>query len=82
MEEVHLDPYQLAKRWRMSTRTLEKWRGQGIGPKFVKISHRIMYRLADVEAFEAERSCKQTGEVASLKEQPPKFGRKPRKPVA
>jgi hypothetical protein len=43
----------LAKRWRMSPRTLEQWRWQGRGPRFLKIGGRVLYRLADVEAHES-----------------------------
>jgi len=49
----HLDQGRLAARWRMSPRTLEQWRWQGRGPKYLKIGGRVIYRLADVEAFEA-----------------------------
>ena len=45
---------QLADRWLMSPRTLEQWRWQGKGPKYLKIGARIVYRLEDVEAFESE----------------------------
>jgi hypothetical protein len=53
MEVTHLNQFELAKRWRMSQRTLEKWRWEGIGPTYVKIGGmRVVYRLADIEAFE------------------------------
>ncbi len=43
---------QLAERWSLSARTLEAWRWQGIGPHFIKIGRRVLYRLQDIEAFE------------------------------
>jgi hypothetical protein len=49
----HIDQGGLATRWRVSPRTLEQWRWQGRGPRFLKIGGRVVYRLADVEAFEA-----------------------------
>jgi hypothetical protein len=49
----HLDQRGLAERWRVSTRTLEQWRWQGKGPRYLKIGGRVVYRLEDVEAFEA-----------------------------
>lgn len=52
MEITHLNQYDLAKRWRMSQRTLERWRWQGIGPTYLKLGMRIVYRIADIEAFE------------------------------
>jgi hypothetical protein len=45
---------QLAERWQISPRTLEQWRWQGRGPKYLKIGAIVVYRLEDVEAFEAE----------------------------
>lgn len=35
-----------------SHRTLERWRYSGQGPAFLKLGGRVLYRLADVEAFE------------------------------
>jgi hypothetical protein len=37
----------------MSTRTLEQWRWKGIGPRYLKIGGRVLYRLEDIEAYEA-----------------------------
>jgi len=51
----HLSQFELAKRWRLSPRTLERWRWTGEGPSFLKIGGRVAYRIADVEAWEAER---------------------------
>lgn len=48
-----LDQNGLADRWLISPRTLEQWRWQGRGPKYLKIGGRVVYRLEDVEAFEA-----------------------------
>jgi hypothetical protein len=49
----HLDQNGLAERWRVSGRTLEQWRWQGKGPRYLKIGGRVVYRVEDVEAFEA-----------------------------
>jgi hypothetical protein len=48
----HLDQNGLAERWRVSGRTLEQWRWQGKGPRYLKIGGRVVYRVEDVEAFE------------------------------
>ena len=50
----HIDQTELARRWVISPRTLEQWRWQGRGPRFLKLGGRVLYRLADVEAYEAE----------------------------
>ena len=39
----------------MSERTLERWRWLGQGPRFMKLGGRVLYRLEDVELFEAEQ---------------------------
>jgi hypothetical protein len=49
----HIDQKHLAERWLISPRTLEQWRWQGRGPRYLKISGRVIYRLSDIETFEA-----------------------------
>jgi hypothetical protein len=49
----HFDQKNLAKRWLISPRTLEQWRWQGRGPRYLKIGGRVVYRVSDIEAFEA-----------------------------
>jgi len=46
------DQKELAARWKISHRTLERWRWVQEGPRYLKIGGRIVYRLSDVEAFE------------------------------
>jgi hypothetical protein len=48
----HLTQLDLARRWRLSPRTLERWRWLGQGPAYLKLGNAIAYRLDDVEAFE------------------------------
>jgi hypothetical protein len=48
----HLNQHQLAQRWDRSEASLERWRSEGIGPVFMKLQGRILYRLEDIEAFE------------------------------
>ena len=55
MEEKHITQAELARRWRLSPRTLERWRWQGKGPAYLKIGVRIVYRKDDIESFEAEQ---------------------------
>ncbi|SDF26179.1 helix-turn-helix domain-containing protein [Limimaricola pyoseonensis] len=52
MREICLSQIDLAARWRISPRTLERWRWTGEGPSFMKLSGRVIYRLEDVMAFE------------------------------
>lgn len=48
----HLDQIALSDRWRISHRTLERWRWLGEGPPYLKIGGRVLYRLEDVEHYE------------------------------
>jgi hypothetical protein len=57
----HLNQVDLADRWRMSPRTLERWRWVGRGPRFLKVGGRCLYRVKDVEAFEGEQLRSATG---------------------
>ena len=50
----HLNQIELAARLNLSHRTVERWRWTGQGPKFLKLGGRVVYRIEDVEAFEAE----------------------------
>jgi hypothetical protein len=52
MQIIHFHQVELARRW-MSHRTLEGWRWAGEGPKYLKLGGRVVYRLEDIEAFEA-----------------------------
>ena len=49
----HLNQIELSDRWGISHRTLERWRWLGEGPPYLKIGGRVVYRLEDIEAFEA-----------------------------
>lgn len=50
----HLNQVQLARRWALSPRTLERWRWLEEGPRYVKVGGRVLYRLEDIEAFEEQ----------------------------
>ena len=47
---------------RCSERTLERWRVQGIGPRFVRLNHSIRYRQQDLDAHVAARVVGSTSE--------------------
>ena len=55
LDVVHLNQKKLAARWCISEATLERWRSEGIGPKFLKLCGRVLYRQVDIEAY--EESC-------------------------
>lgn len=49
---MNLTPKETAERLRLSHGTLSNWRVQGCGPKFIKMGKKVLYPLAEVEAFE------------------------------
>jgi hypothetical protein len=53
MNVKHLNQVELSRRWSLSPRTLERWRWLSQGPQFLKVGGRVLYRLEDIEAFEA-----------------------------
>jgi len=61
MSVRHLHQADLARRWNVSPRTLERWRWLGQGPRFLKIGGRVAYRLEDIEKFEATQICTISG---------------------
>ena len=65
----HLNQVELSRRWSISPRTLERWRWLGQGPRYLKIGGRVVYRLDDVEAYEAQQvrtSTANTVEVSAV----------------
>lgn len=65
MEVTHLHQADLARRWRISPRTLERWRWQGLGPRHLKIGGRVIYKVSEVEAFEEASVRTSTSDAAS-----------------
>jgi hypothetical protein len=53
----HLRQIDLARRWCVSPRTLERWRWLRQGPAYLKLGGVVVYRLEDVVAFEAAQLC-------------------------
>ena len=66
MTTRHLNQNELAERLNISARTLERWRWVGEGPRFLKLGGRVVYRLEDIEAYEAEQVRDSTTAPPSL----------------
>lgn len=47
-----LTPRELAARWRMSARSLERWRAAGEGPCWLRLKGAVLYPLDGVRAWE------------------------------
>lgn len=61
-EDALLRECDVAARWNMSTRTLQRWRTEQFGPPFIRLFGSIRYRLADIIAFEDRHRDKGMGE--------------------
>lgn len=59
MSEDLFTQKQVAQRWALSERTLERWRAIGEGPIYVKLGSAVRYRLTDIKAFEQAGAQKQ-----------------------
>lgn len=66
MKIIHLKQSDLAERWHMSPSTLERWRWEEIGPIYLKIGGRVLYRLDDIEAYEQESTRQGTMKHAGM----------------
>jgi predicted DNA-binding transcriptional regulator AlpA len=49
-----LTEHELASRWGLCHKTLGRWRTEGRGPEYLKLSGRVRYALSAVLAFEAK----------------------------
>ena len=63
---THFDQLQLADRWGLSPKTLERWRVLGTGPKFIRLPGKVIYRLCDIEAYEDECLVSSTAEFREI----------------
>ncbi len=52
----------LARHWKLSPRTLQRWRADGKGPRFLRICDSVRYRPRDVLACERDGD---SGEIMS-----------------
>ena len=51
----HLDQDEVAQRWSISPQNLGALALDRKGPRFLKIGGRVVYRVEDIEAYEAEQ---------------------------
>lgn len=50
----------------VSVRTLQKWRLQGNGPRFVKLGHAVRYDVKDLEAYIEDGRRRSTSDSAQI----------------
>lgn len=64
--QVYLDEDGLHEKYKISPRTAQRWRTSGEGPPFVRLGQRrILYRIADVEAWLAARTYRSRADELS-----------------
>lgn len=49
---TRLTEQELARHWRVSSRTLQRWREAGSGPAWFKLNGRVLYASSDILQFE------------------------------
>jgi hypothetical protein len=57
-------PEELAARWNVSVGALANRRSNGQGPAWLKPMGRVLYRVSDIETWEAEHVVKPIGTAA------------------
>jgi hypothetical protein len=55
MSPTYLTQSELAQRWRISPRTLERWRWLKTGPSYTKLGGKVVYAASDIEVYERRR---------------------------
>jgi len=65
MEKLVLNENELAQRWGISSKTLQRWRCEGRGPRFLKLSKRVIYPLDEIESYEHSALYESTWQKAS-----------------
>lgn len=58
-QDVALTTKELSERWRVTEGTLKRWRSENVGPPYMMIGERILYRISSVIEYE-EKSEVQT----------------------
>jgi hypothetical protein len=66
MEIIHFNQRVLAKRWDVSEATLERWRTEGIGQKYLKLCGRVLYRLVDIKEYESACPMSSTSKAVAV----------------
>ena len=52
MIKLNFNERDLAERWGVSPKTLQRWRSEGTGPRYLKLSKRVVYPVDEIEAYE------------------------------
>ena len=53
MKKMMMNETELAARWNLSPKTLQRWRSEGRGPRYMKMSKRVVYPIDEIFDFES-----------------------------
>ncbi len=65
MEKITFNEHELATRWGISPKTLQRWRSEGKGLRFFKLSKRVVYPIDEIEAYQHRSLYESTWQKAS-----------------
>lgn len=65
MQKIVMNEMELAQRWGLSPKTLQRWRCDGQGPRYLKLSKRVAYPLDEIFEFEKRALYSSTWERGS-----------------
>ena len=65
VSKAALNEHELAVRWGLSVKTLQRWRQEQLGPVFCRLGSRVIYLITEVEAFERRYARYGTGAPVS-----------------
>ncbi|MBS1214290.1 MAG: hypothetical protein H6R26_2907, partial [Proteobacteria bacterium] len=65
MQKIAINENELAERWGISPKTLQRWRTEGRGPRYLKLSKRVVYPVDEVLNFENRSLYESTWERSS-----------------
>ena len=65
MQKIAINENELAERWGISPKTLQRWRTEGRGPRYLKLSKRVVYPVDEVLNFENRSLYEATWERSS-----------------
>ena len=64
MQKMMINEVELAEGWNLSPKTLQGWRSEGRGHRFMKMSTRFVYPMDEVLDFESQALRASTWEIA------------------
>lgn len=65
MKKFAINENGLAERWGVSPKTIQRWRSEGRGPRYLKLSKRVTYLMEEILAYEMASMHSATWEKGS-----------------